>query len=76
MYFIMEGVPAASHMEEQENGTFKLIWTRAETRESKTTTWHDKTKLDIVRPGRYMLRVCYGYCISCCVECTGSVKIL
>ena len=52
MYFVMEGVPAASHMEKQGD-TFKLIWTRAMTRESKTTNWRDKTKVDIVRPGRY-----------------------
>ena len=52
----MEGVHATSHMEKQGD-KFKLIWTRAETRaktcESETTTRCDKTKLDIVRPGRY-----------------------
>ena len=48
----MEGVGAASRMD-KENDTFKHVWTRAKTRESKSSTWNDKTKLDIVRPGRY-----------------------
>ena len=52
VYFIMEGVAVASHMEEQGDGTFKHIWTRASIGET-TNGWNDKTKLDIVRPGRY-----------------------
>ena len=45
---------AASRVD-KENDTFKHVWTRAKTRESKSSTWNDKTKLDIVRPGRYSL---------------------
>ena len=63
----MEGVDAASRMDKikQENGavTFKHIWTRAKTRESKSGSWHEKTKLDIVRPGRY-IHVKYAYVIN------------
>ena len=58
VYFTMEGVGAASRMDKQENGTFKHIWTRAKTRESKSSSWHEKTKLDIVRPGRYNYHSC------------------
>ena len=36
-------VKAESHIEEQEDGTFKLIWTRFASKGAK---------LDVVRPGR------------------------
>ena len=54
----MDGVDAASCMD-KENDTFKHVWTRAKTRESKSSTWKDKTKLDIVRPGRYSYYLIY-----------------
>ena len=54
VYFTMEDASAASRMDKQEDGTFKLIWTRAKTRESKSSSWHDKTNFDIVRPGRFV----------------------
>ena len=53
VYFTMEGVGAASRIDKQEDGTFKHVWTRAKTRESKSSSWHEKTKLDIVCIGRY-----------------------
>ena len=43
-----EVATAASHIEEQEDGTFKLIWTRLTPKEYRTQC---KVKLDVVRPG-------------------------
>lgn len=61
VYFTMEGVGAASRMDKQENGTFKHNWTRAKTRECKSNSWHEKTKLDIVRTGRYSYIFQFGH---------------
>ena len=43
-------VTADSHIEEQEDGTFKLIWTRLSSKE--ITPVQGRVKLDVVRPGR------------------------
>ena len=43
---------AESHIEEQDDGTFKLIWTRLTPKEYRTQC---KVKFDVVRPGsRYI----------------------
>ena len=47
-----EVAKAESHIEEQEDGTFKLVWTRKTSKDYRTQS---KVKLDVVRPGsRYM----------------------
>ena len=46
---------AGCHMEEQEYGTFKHIWTRVNVLSDATKhAIQDKKKIDIVCPGRYL----------------------
>ena len=45
---------AACHMEEIDGGSFELKWARINGIVNPKKCWQDiKTKLDIVRPGRY-----------------------
>ena len=45
----------ACHMEELDGGSFELKWARVNGIINPKDCWRDiKTKLDIVRPGRYM----------------------
>ena len=53
---------AASHIEEQEDGTFKLIWTRFIPKEYRTGC---KVKLDVVRPGRRYTDIQLHGSLSC-----------
>lgn len=47
-------VDVGCHMEEKDDGKFEHIWTRINGIINAKDHWQDiKTKLDIVRPGRY-----------------------
>ena len=43
---------ASSHIEKQEDGTFKLIWTRTRPLSKDYIPVQSRVKLDVVRPGR------------------------
>ena len=49
-------IQVGCHMEEQEYGTFKHIWTRVNIKSDETEhSW--RKNLDIVRPGRYIIYI-------------------
>ena len=49
-------VKAGCQIEEQEDGTFKHIWTRVNVKTEGA--WQDLRKIDVVRPGRYWCMIC------------------
>ena len=49
-------IQAGCHIEEQEDGTFKHIWTRVGVKFDETEdACQDTREIDVVRPGRYCL---------------------
>ena len=54
-------IEGSSHIEEQKDGTFKLVW--ASKNSECLGGCYKKTKFDIVRPGRYTI-IITGYYIN------------
>ena len=68
-------VEGSSHMEEREDGTFKLVWARKNSEPSGVRGYLSTTKLDIVRPGRYIIMIVKYYIYNAYIShrCSNNV---